>query len=228
MAAFNKTLADGRSEPVEPVVAPPATIRAEDELFEADAIDLSGCFRLKKSTKNERNDRMEIIQTNAQIEKQRVSSEMAVFARACRKFIENFPGNKQIHPIHFDTILVLIRYSCLFYNNSDFSKFLTRTIDMILTYCEYARMTNTKSDHIIATEATQLIIHKFISPTAVYLTIPSEQHSEYISEIMMKIVINILKINQNPEKINSIVSDCFSRHYYSLSSSSSFCLLSTL
>jgi hypothetical protein len=26
-------------------------------LFEADAIDLSGCFRLKKSTKNERNRR---------------------------------------------------------------------------------------------------------------------------------------------------------------------------
>lgn len=164
---------------------------------------------------------MESIQSNAQIEKQRVSSEMAVFARACRKFIEIFPGKKLIPSIHFDTILVLIRYSCLFYNNSDFSKFLTRTIDMIVTYCEYIRITNTKSDHIIATEATQLIIHKFISPTAVSMTIPSESNSEYISETMMKIVIDILKINQNPEKINMIVSDCFTRHYYSLSSLSS-------
>jgi hypothetical protein len=174
---------------------------------------------------------------DAQIEKQRVSSEMAVFARACRKFIESFPdqpsvlgglrrgtegSQKKIIPeIHFDTILVLIRYSCLFYNNCDFSKFLTRTIDMMVTYCEYVRMSNTKSDHIIATEVTQLIIHKFISPTAVSLTIPSDRHSEYISETMMKMVIDIIKINQNPEKINMIVSDCFTRHYYSLSSASS-------
>jgi hypothetical protein len=157
----------------------------------------------------------------SQIEKQRVSSEMAVFARACRKFIENFPSNKLIPPIHFDTILVLIRYSCLFYNNSDFSKFLTRTIDMMVTYCEYIRITNSKSDAVIAAEATQLIIHKFVSPTSISLTIPPDNNSEYISESMMKMVIDVLKMNQNPEKINMIVSDCFSRHYYSLSLSSS-------
>lgn len=156
-----------------------------------------------------------------QVERQRVSSEMAVFARACRKFIENFPSKKLIDPIHFDTILVLIRYSCLCYNNSDFSKFLTRTIDMMVTYCEYVRMSASKYNHIIAAEATQLIIHKFISPTSVSLTIPPDNHSEYISESMMKMVIDILKINQNPEKINMIVSDCFSRYYYSLSSASS-------
>jgi hypothetical protein len=164
------------------------------------------------------------IQTQTQIEKQRVSSEMAVFARACRKFIENFPSKKLIPSIHFDTILVIIRYSCLFYNNTDFSKFLTRTIDMMMTYCEYIRMSNAnssiKNESIVAAEATQLIIHKFISSTAVSLTIPSDNHSEIISETMMKIVIDILKINQNPEKINGIVSDCFSRHYHSLSSAS--------
>lgn len=166
---------------------------------------------------------MDRIQTQVQTEKQRVSSEMAVFARACRKFIENFPSKKPIPPIHFDTILVIIRYSCLFYNNADFSKFLTRTIDMMTTYCEYIRMSSAngangiKNESIIAAEATQLIIHKFISSTAVSLTIPSDYHSETISETMMKIVIGILKINQNPEKINGIVSDCFSRHYYSLS-----------
>jgi hypothetical protein len=159
-------------------------------------------------------------QGQAQIEKQRVSSEMAVFARACRKFIENFPSKKTISPIHFDTILVLIRYSCLFYNNSDFSKFLTRTIDMMMTYCEYVRMSSTKQAHIIAAEATQLIIHKFISTTSASMTIPPDNNSEIISETMMKMVIDILKINQSPEKINMIVSDCFSRYYYSLSSAS--------
>lgn len=63
LAALRRTLADGRSEPA---AADAAAVVALDPapppteaviLFEADAIDLSGCFRLKKSTKNERNRR---------------------------------------------------------------------------------------------------------------------------------------------------------------------------
>jgi hypothetical protein len=157
-------------------------------------------------------------------ERQRVSSEMAVFARALRKFIENFPGQKytsQIQPIHFDSIFVLIRYSCLFYNNTDFSRFLTRTIDMMILYCEYIRVSSNKNDFISAEEAIQMILHKFVSSTAVNYTIPDEPNSEIISESMMKDIIEIIKVNQNPEIINRIVSDYFTRFYPTSSSISS-------
>ena len=61
LAALRRTLADGRSDPApEPAAAaldPALLPTCRVVLFEADAIDLSGCFRLKKSTKNERNRR---------------------------------------------------------------------------------------------------------------------------------------------------------------------------
>lgn len=61
LAAFSKTLAEGSSPPdPDPTPTAPPELELEapiDELFEVDAIDLSGSFRLKKSTKNERNRR---------------------------------------------------------------------------------------------------------------------------------------------------------------------------
>ena len=80
-------------------------------------------------------------------------------------------------------------------------------------------MSTNKNENTVAEDATQMILHKFISSTAVSNTIPEENNSEIVSESMMKEITEILKINQNPEIINRIVSDYFTRHYSSSSSS---------
>jgi hypothetical protein len=169
-------------------------------------------------------------------------SEIAVFARSAIKFLENFPKKtyKEIPDIHIDTMFILIQYSTLFFINNDFSKYLTRCLDMMLSYCEYVKhiygeeekQNIDKEDYIIndakiACDATTFIIYRFISIIPLEYTKPSaslnilDKSSTFggssigteSSEDMMKEIVNLIKETKEPTLINNITRDICNKYF---------------
>ena len=143
-----------------------------------------------------------------------LSSSIAVFARAINHFLKNSSKEDRIH-IHFDTILVILRYSTICFDNQDFSKYLSRTMNMMNTYTEYIRFLkkNSKDPVMITNDAFQLILHRFPSTTSANRTCvncKNDFHSEIAMRVFLdRILENVEEYVNNNNAINNLAEDIY-------------------
>lgn len=142
------------------------------------------------------------------------SSSLAMFTRAighALQLFEPFP----ITDTHMDTIFVLMRYSTDCFQNDDFSKYITRSINIVTTYIEYVKLfyKTTDDEAMIANDALQLILHRFPPTQSCNGTYPGKEMSE-LTEKMMKVLLENVKNNQeyyrqHPHTLNTLAEAIF-------------------
>lgn len=106
-------------------------------------------------------------------------------------FFQEYPSTI-VPSVHLDTMLVIIRYSTLCFDNNEFTKYLNRSMNMTNTYIEYVKMIDTKSPEIIANECLQLILNRFPA------VIPANRTNinasiDFNSEIAMCVFLDTIK-----------------------------------
>jgi hypothetical protein len=143
-----------------------------------------------------------------------LSSSLALIARVMYHFFQEY-GSPDISEVHIDTILVIIRYSTLCFDNRDFSKYLNRSLNMINTYAEYIKILQKKNDSeiLIANDALQLILHRFPSVIRCDSSIENGKN-DFHSEIAMRVFLDRIKEHKelywnNDVKINSLAEEIY-------------------
>lgn len=143
-----------------------------------------------------------------------LSSSLALIARVIYHFFQEY-GTFDIPDVHIDTILVMIRYSTLCFDNRDFTKYLNRSLNMMNTYAEYIKMLQRKNDSeiLIANDALQLILHRFPSVIQCDSTIENGMN-DFRSEIAMRVFLDRIKEHKqiywnNDTKINSLAEEIY-------------------
>ena len=143
-----------------------------------------------------------------------LSSSLAVFTRAIYHFLQDTEGDLNIDD-YLDTLLVIIRYSTLCFDNSDYNKYLNRSLNMINTYTGYIMMVRERDDsNVLRTnDALQLIFHHF--PAIIKCDSTADNAREdFRSEIAMRVFLDRIKENKkkyvnNIKDINSLAEDVY-------------------
>lgn len=146
-----------------------------------------------------------------------LSSSIAVFIRSLNQLFQEFE-NKEVSCTHLDTFLVIVRYSTVCFDNTNFTKYLSRTINMVSTYSEYVKMlvkNNNNNEVMVSNDALQLILHRFPSSMSGNSTIQNAK-SDFSSEIGMLIILDTIKKNQleyitNSHKMNELAEEIYKR-----------------
>lgn len=143
-----------------------------------------------------------------------LSSSLAVFARVIHHFIEDTNDEYEIDD-HLDTILVIVRYSTLCFDNRNYSKYLNRSLNMINTYTGYIKMLHkkNKSSVLISNDGLQLILHRFPAIIRSDSTIENAK-GDFLSEIAMRVFLDRIRENKNKylhnnKEINSLAEDIY-------------------
>ena len=143
-----------------------------------------------------------------------LSSSIAIFARAIIIFFKEAAREDQIK-VHFDTILVIVRYSTICFDNQDFTKYLTRTMNMINTYTSYLSILkkNTQDPVLLSNDAFQLILHRFPSTISANSTCMNNK-GDFHSEIAMCVFLERIMKNQEyycnkPSAINDLAEEIY-------------------
>jgi len=126
-----------------------------------------------------------------------LSSSLAVFARVLHHFIEDTDDEFEIDD-HLDTLLVIVRYSTLCFDNRIYDKYLSRSLNMINTYTGYIKMLHKKNESgvLISNDALQLILHRFPAIIRCDSTIDNAK-GDFRSEIAMRVFLDRIKENKN-------------------------------
>jgi thiamine kinase-like enzyme len=128
------------------------------------------------------------------------------------QLFEPFP----ISETHFDTIFVLMRYSTECFQNEDFSKYISRSINIITTYVEYVKLFYKTNDDeaMIANDALQLILHRFPSTNACNLT--RNQISETTEHMMRDLLEDVKqhqpKYRKEPHLLNKLAESIYRKY----------------
>ena len=143
-----------------------------------------------------------------------LSSSLAVFARSIYHFIQDIGDEVDIND-HLDTLLVIIRYSTLCFDNRDYSKYLNRSLNMINTYKGYVKMLQHKNNSTVlsANDALQLILHRFPAVIRCDSTIENAKE-DFRSEIAMRVFLDRIKENKKKylndiKEINALAEDVY-------------------
>lgn len=104
---------------------------------------------------------------------------------------------EDIADIHLDTILVIARYSTVCFNNTNFTSYLERSMNMMGVYIEYIKMLYSQStdDVLVASDALQLILNRFPSGVPANRTCENKDE-EFQSEVAMRMIVDIIKKNR--------------------------------
>lgn len=146
-----------------------------------------------------------------------LSSSIAVFIRSLNQLFQEFDSN-EISDVHLDTFLVMVRYSTVCFDNTNFTKYLSRTINMVSTYSEYVKMlvkNNNNNEVMVSNDALQLILHRFPSSMSGNSTVQNSKN-DFSSEIGMLIILDTIKKNQleyiaNSHKMNELAEEIYKR-----------------
>lgn len=143
-----------------------------------------------------------------------LSSSLALFARVIYHFFQEISADINLDA-HLDTLLVIVRYSTLCFDNRDFTRYLSRSLNMTSTYTEYIKMLHKKDDSaiLIANDALQLILHRFPSTIRCDSTIDNAS-SDFRSEIAMRVLLDRIKENKikylnNNKEIHSLAEEIY-------------------
>lgn len=143
-----------------------------------------------------------------------LSSSLALFARVIYHFFQETSSDNNLDA-HLDTLLVIVRYSTLCFDNHDFTRYLSRSLNMTNTYAEYIKMLHKKDDSAIVMEndALQLILNRFPAIIQCDSTIDNAS-SDFRSEIAMRVILDRIKENKtmylnNNKKIHSLTEEIY-------------------
>lgn len=143
-----------------------------------------------------------------------LSSAIAVFARAISHFFRETSPSDHTR-VHLDTILVIVRYSTICFDNRDFTKHLNRTMNMLNTYTEYLKLLKKKTNDpvLIADDAHQLILHRFPSTISANSTCMNHK-IDFLSEIAMCVFLDrvcddIELYSRNDNEINTLAEEVY-------------------
>lgn len=144
-----------------------------------------------------------------------LTSSLAVFARVLYHFIEDNDRELETDD-HLDTLLVIVRYSTLCFDNRNYDKYLSRSLNMINTYSGYIKMLHKKNDSgvLISNDALQLILHRFPATIRCDSTLENAK-GDFRSEIAMRVFLDRIKENKKKylhsnKEINALAEEIYS------------------